>query len=60
MTGNVNHFENAATSKLTAAGVVAPVFIDAWKLHEKDGEVHCGSNARREPLRLDWWMAWPE
>jgi len=26
MTGNVNHFENAATSKLTATGVVAPVF----------------------------------
>jgi hypothetical protein len=35
-------------------------FIDAWALHEAQGEVHCGSNVRRAPVRgVDWWEAWP-
>ncbi len=37
-------------------------FIDEWKLfHERHGELHCGSNVRRQPTTLynTWWNKWP-
>ncbi|MEK9138848.1 MAG: protein-arginine deiminase family protein, partial [Bacteroidota bacterium] len=51
-----DYFQNLIASKMT--GTVVPTFIDAWYLHLSKGEVHCGSNARREPISTDWWEAW--
>ncbi len=32
------------------------VFIEDWcSYHERLGEVHCGTNAEREPFRRKWW-----
>ena len=57
--GGINWFHQRVEQKMQ--GTVTPVFIDAWKLHMKDGEVHCGSNARRAPIEgVDWWEAWSE
>ncbi len=30
-------------------------FIDDWPLHDGDGEVHCGTNAKRQIPAIDWW-----
>jgi protein-arginine deiminase len=33
-----------------------PVFIDDWeRYHLQAGEVHCGSNMRRQPFARKWW-----
>jgi Protein-arginine deiminase (PAD) len=43
------------------SGVVAsfgqcPVWIDDWTIyHANCGEVHCGSNTRRQPFKKKWW-----
>ncbi|MFN4260731.1 MAG: protein-arginine deiminase family protein [Gemmataceae bacterium] len=53
-------FENetkAVLAKLNRANL-NPVFIDDWHLyHTKHGEVHCGSNAIRQPFSQKWWTA---
>lgn len=38
------------------------VFIDDWySYHEQSGEVHCGTNALREPFAVSkWWEVRPE
>jgi protein-arginine deiminase len=34
------------------------IFIDNWDIyHRQIGEVHCGSNTRRQPLQQPWWAA---
>jgi protein-arginine deiminase len=34
---------------------VSASFIDDWPLHDGYGEVHCGTNAKREIPDADWW-----
>ena len=31
------------------------IFIDDWPLHDGDGEVHCGTNAKRQIPLIQWW-----
>ena len=51
--GGVDVFENDVTSKLTGFTVY---FIDDWdRYHRWDGEIHCGTNAKRTPLASKWW-----
>jgi hypothetical protein len=50
--GGVNVFQNAVTTVLGAA----PEFADDWKgYHVGIGEVHCGSNVRRQIFGFSWW-----
>lgn len=52
--GSVDYFQQYILQ--ATAGTVVPYFIDAWELHKRSGEVHCGSNARRIPIPgVDWW-----
>ncbi|MDX8029165.1 protein-arginine deiminase family protein [Lentzea sp. BCCO 10_0856] len=33
-------------------------WVEDWEfLHQGLGEVHCGTNAFREPTHADWWRA---
>jgi len=35
-------------------------FVDCWDLYHRNmGEIHCGSNVKRELLDLDWWENQP-
>ena len=46
-------FENDATNKLSGYSIH---FIDDWDwYHRKEGEVHCGTNAKRTPPTVKWW-----
>ncbi|SMC77191.1 protein-arginine deiminase family protein [Lentzea albidocapillata] len=37
---------------------VTVTWVEDWDfLHKGAGEVHCGTNAFREPTRADWWRA---
>jgi protein-arginine deiminase len=41
---------------LTAAGVaLTPHFVDDRQYHKWSGNVHCGTNTRREGMELPWW-----
>ena len=32
-------------------------FVDDWYVyHENYGDVHCGTQVKRAPSRLDWWI----
>lgn len=43
------------------SGTIESVFVDSWALHLQKGEVHCGSNVRREPIKeKNWWNCWEE
>ncbi|HRR80728.1 MAG TPA: protein-arginine deiminase family protein [Planctomycetota bacterium] len=52
-------FETYITAKLQARTAVKAEFVDAWELHTRLGEVHCGSNTKRAPAASLWWVAWP-
>jgi len=53
----VDQFRQLIDSQLS--GLIAPVYINAWELQRYHGGVHCGSNARREPVQgAQWWDAW--
>ena len=55
----VNYFHQRVIA--TMSGTVQRVFVDSWDLHLIGGELHCGSNVRREPISdVKWWEAWPE
>jgi len=48
-------FEQAASALLPNG-----TFIDDWLLyHALEGEVHCGTVAKREPYPFDWWNNQP-
>ena len=52
-------FESKVVEKLN--GTVTPIFVGSWVTHMSNGEVHCGSNARRAMLDgIDWWQSWEE
>lgn len=49
----VDVFENDAQTKL---GEYTIHFIDDWDYyHRWDGEVHCGTNAKRTQDSVKWW-----
>ena len=48
-------FESYATSRISTAK-----FVDDWNLyHRLMGEVHCGTNVRRNPFVFNWWEKEP-
>jgi len=48
-------FEKTAKSRFATA-----LFVDDWNLyHRLEGEVHCGSNTKRNAPALDWWANQP-
>lgn len=48
-------FQNDFANTLKPLGQV-PEFIDDWSIyHIMEGEVHCGSNTRRQPFDRAWW-----
>jgi hypothetical protein len=48
-------FEKHMSDTMTALGQT-PQFIDDWLIYHKNrGEVHCGSNMRRQPFAQKWW-----
>jgi protein-arginine deiminase len=53
-------FKNAFVASLSAIGYEQGStvhFIDDWSVyHENYGDVHCGTQVRRAPSRVDWWM----
>jgi len=59
--GCMEDFHVEIRKRLQDSGVsVGAVFVESWSLHMKDGEVHCGTNARRDPASQPWWLAWPK
>lgn len=53
--GGVDLFEQDIRSKLTALGL-AVQFLDDWDTyHVALGEVHCGTNTKRQIVRTPWW-----
>jgi hypothetical protein len=55
--GGVDLFQDDLNQKLTALGLTTH-WIDDWdEYHVKHGEVHCGTNTKREPADEDlaWW-----
>ncbi|MGW6929007.1 protein-arginine deiminase family protein [Lentzea sp. NPDC054927] len=51
----VDLFKNKAEQAL-ARTPVRLKWVEDWEfLHQGLGEVHCGTNAFREPTRADWW-----
>ncbi|MFD4675943.1 protein-arginine deiminase family protein [Lentzea sp. NPDC058450] len=48
----------AKTEQALAHTAVKIKWVEDWDfLHAGAGEVHCGTNAFREPTRADWWRA---
>lgn len=46
------------TERALAGTPVKLKWVEDWDfLHKGLGEVHCGTNALREPTRADWWRA---
>ncbi|ANZ40974.1 hypothetical protein BBK82_38320 [Lentzea guizhouensis] len=46
------------TERALAGTPVRVRWVEDWQfLHKGLGEVHCGTNALREPTRADWWRA---
>ncbi|MFI6096256.1 protein-arginine deiminase family protein [Lentzea sp. NPDC051213] len=53
----VDLFKSAA-ERVLAGTPVKVKWVEDWDfLHKGLGEVHCGTNAFREPTRADWWRA---
>ncbi|MFI6099145.1 protein-arginine deiminase family protein [Lentzea sp. NPDC051213] len=47
-----------ATEQALAGTPVSLRWIEDWDFaHERQGEVHCVTNALRDPTRADWWTA---
>jgi len=57
----VDHFQAYITNRVGLRTHTFPIFLeDGWYLHLAGGEIHCATNARREPLQdASWWDAWP-
>ena len=52
----VDPFKQALIDKLEPYSQVV-VFVDNWyPYHKWSGEIHCGTNARRLPTNLEWWL----
>lgn len=52
----VDLFKQVLLDKLEPFSQVV-IFIDNWyPYHKWSGEVHCGTNARRVPTNLEWWL----
>lgn len=49
-------FEEDLRQRLSAYPVEVH-FIDDWRYHTWSGNVHCGTNATREPYAMSWWDA---
>ncbi|MFS8103830.1 protein-arginine deiminase domain-containing protein [Lentzea alba] len=48
----------STTERALAGTPVKVKWVEDWDfLHKGAGEVHCGTNALREPTRADWWRA---
>ncbi|NKE63372.1 hypothetical protein FXN61_44295 [Lentzea sp. PSKA42] len=55
--GSVDLFKRK-TEQALAHTPVKVKWVEDWDfLHAGAGEVHCGTNAFREPTRADWWRA---
>lgn len=55
--GGVDVFKKATEQALTGYPMKVS-WVEDWDfVHVNDGEVHCGTNALREPTRADWWQA---
>ncbi|GLY47233.1 protein-arginine deiminase family protein [Lentzea sp. NBRC 102530] len=55
--GGVDLFKTRTEQALTGTPVKIK-WVEDWDfLHAGAGEVHCGTNAFREPTRADWWRA---
>jgi protein-arginine deiminase len=53
---NVCQFEKAVRSQLEPLGLTCN-FIDDWDTYFKDfGELHCGTNVKRQPFSFHWWQ----
>jgi hypothetical protein len=58
--GTVDIFE-AYTEVVLAALGVRPHWVDSWFYHVRFGEIHCGTNVLREPVRTPpWWRIRPK
>lgn len=62
-TPGVDLFQSDAQAQLNGMGRVSTAddFVDDWNLyHSLTGEVHCGTNVRRQPTQLEigWWLQW--
>lgn len=54
--GPVDLFQWHADCVLREAGMI-PHFIDDWDVyHVAGGDVHCGTNTRRQPFLAKWWQ----
>ena len=55
----VDLFEQQITNAL--AGYPPVIFSDCWLYHQRIGEIHCGSSARRQnPVGQVWWKNQPQ
>ena len=52
-------FKGEFTSRLNGIGYddgASIRFVDDWNVYHRNvGEVHCGTNVKRDPSRSDWW-----
>jgi outer membrane protein OmpA-like peptidoglycan-associated protein len=56
--GGVDQLEKDVLDKLTPLGYAASQikFVDDFDTyHVADGEIHCGTNSKREPHKIPWW-----
>lgn len=53
---NICQFEKAVRFQLEPLGLTCN-FIDDWDTYFKDfGELHCGTNVKRQPFSFHWWQ----